>query len=184
MEIIKTTQFYNFFDKNFLKILDKFGFWVIIKHTQKGENMKRKTQADKQTAKLIEKLNSGRVASIGNEERESDARLIAETNNHQSFINYPYFMNNRQFLLEIVKTTPRPRFCKNYFYQYINKYLKKDKCFNYEFLTEVLENFGIQDATYVANRFGLADILNNIVSDAEWRALNSAPSGKLAHIDY
>ncbi len=146
--------------------------------------MKQSYQQDRQTAKLIAKLSSDRVAHVGADEREEDAQLIARTNNHQSFVNYPYFMNNREFLLDIVKLTPKPRLCKNYFYQYVNKYLKKDKVFIFEFLTEVLDNFGKEEAEYVAKRYGLSKILEEIVDDREWRLFNSSPSGKLAHIDY
>ena len=146
--------------------------------------MKQSHRQDKQTAKLVAKLHSGRAANTGAEEREVDARLIAKSNNHQSFVNYPYYMNNREFLLDIVKLTPKPRLCKNYFYQYINKYLKKDKSFNFEFLTEVLENFGTEEAKHFASRFGLTNILKEIVDDRELKLFNSSPSGKLVHVDY
>lgn len=146
--------------------------------------MKNLHKQDKQTAKLIAKLNSGRVASSGDPEREEDARLIAKTCNHQSFVNYDYFMNNRDFLLDIVTVTPKPRLCKNYFYQYINKHLKQDRLFNFEFLSAVLDKFGTEEAKFVAGRFGLSGLLKEIVDDREWRLFNSSPSGKLAHIDY
>ena len=139
---------------------------------------------DKTSAKLIEKMLKNRVAKAGKEEREQDVLIILSGHNHQSLMNYPIYMNNREFLLNAVKLTPNPRACKNYFYQYINKNLKKDKVFNFQFLNNIIFNFGITEAKFVANQFGLNGVLSEIIADNEFRALNSSPSGCLAKIDY
>lgn len=139
---------------------------------------------DKSSAKLIKKMLSKRVAKAGKEERAQDVIIILHSNNHQSLINFPFYMNDKNFLLKAVKFTPNPRLCQNYFYQYINKNLKNDKMFNYQFLNNVIFNFGLAAAKFVANQFGLTSVLDELIADNEFRALNSSPSGKLARIDY
>ena len=138
---------------------------------------------DEKSAKLIKKMLKNRVAKVG-EERPQDVVIILQSYNHQSLINFAYYMNDREFLLNAVKLTPNPRLCKNYFYQFINKNLKKDKVFNYQFLNNIIFNFGVKEAKFVASQFGLENVLKEIVEDNEFRALNSSPSGKLAKIDY
>ena len=135
---------------------------------------------DKTSAKLIEKIIKNRKAKSGEEERRQDVLLILSTYNHKSLENYPYFMNDREFLLRAVAYTPNPRVCSNYFYTFINKHLKRDKSFNYQFLSKVLEHFGIKSAEFVAEKFGLEDVLDLIKKDI----YNSAPSGKVETVDY
>lgn len=139
---------------------------------------------DKSSAKLIKKILNNRAAKAGKEERAQDVIIILHSNNHQSLINFPNFMNNREFLLNAVKITPNPRLCKNYFYQFINNNLKRNKIFNYQFLSNLIFNFGVTEAKFVANQFGLTGVLSEVISDNEVRALKSSPSGKLARIDY
>ena len=139
---------------------------------------------DGASAKLIKKMLRNRVAKNGGEEREQDVLLILARRDHSTLINYPNYMNDSEFLLNAVKLTPNPRFCKNYFYQFINKNLKNNIGFNYQFLNNVISNFGMGEAKLFAARFGLLGLLNEMIADNEFRALNSSPSGKLADIDY
>lgn len=135
---------------------------------------------DKSSAKLIEKIIKNRKAKSGEEERMQDVLIILSTYNHKSLENYSYFMNDKEFLLRAVCYTPNPKVVSNYFYTFINKHLKKDKNFNYQFLSKVLEHFGLKAAEYVAEKFALEDVLNSIKKDI----FNSAPSGRVEKVDY
>ena len=87
---------------------------------------------------------------------------IAEGLNHGSFKNFHQLMDDRDFILTIAKITPNPVDCENYFYYYVNEYIKNDACFRLEFLKAIYLN---------ENIFKLADI-NLIVTSCGLEAEN------------
>ena len=79
--------------------------------------------------RLIKRLNNGRKIKPCGRECEEHGLLIAKGYNHSSFENFKDLMDNKEFVLKIVGLTPNPVECENYFYKYVNKFLKKDKVF-------------------------------------------------------
>lgn len=89
---------------------------------------------------LLKKLNSGRKLMPCGKECEEFGFEIAKGTKHGSFENFKELMNNRYFLLEIAKITPNPCKCEDYFFNYINPYLKNNKNFRIDFLKQVYLN--------------------------------------------
>ena len=70
-----------------------------------------------------------KIKPCGRECKEYGRLIANEFSDHSSFENFPDLMNDKEFLLEIAKTSRNPATCRIYFYDYINPYLKKDDSF-------------------------------------------------------
>ena len=95
--------------------------------------------------RLVNRLLKGRVVKpCGRECREYGLK-IAETLNHTSFINFKELMNDKEFLIEAANITPKPTEIINYFWLYVNPYLKNDDKFKLEFLKSVYLNENVYE---------------------------------------
>lgn len=95
--------------------------------------------------------------------------LIAKSCNHGSFVNFEQLMNDEEFILHIAGITPNPIICKNYFYQYVNTYLKNKADFRLKFLKAIYLNenvYKLEDLNEIISFCGLrrenAEILNDL----------------------
>ena len=90
--------------------------------------------------RIMNRLLDGRkVKPCGRECREY-GMIIAMHVNHGSFQNFSELMNDEEFILEIAKITPNPTECDNYFYQYVNPYLRRRQDFRLKFLKQIYLN--------------------------------------------
>ncbi len=129
--------------------------------------------------KLIKK-----ATEVFSEEKREAAGILAGFD-HKSIEKFGILLNDRGFLIEAAGKTQKPRLCKNYFYQYIHKYLKSDRAFNYQFLEAVYKAFGKADASYVAEMCGFEELLNQMIADLDRAKLAASPSGQImGDIDY
>lgn len=84
--------------------------------------------------------------------------LIAETNNHSSFVDFPNLMDDEEFILEAVKISPNPKDCVNYLFKFVNPNLKRNSQFGRKFLKAVFENenvYSLASVEFVVKEFGL-----------------------------
>lgn len=95
--------------------------------------------------RLVMRILAGRCLKPCNRECEEFALLILQQLNHCSLVNFTYMMNDREFLLKAARITENPCIVENYFYNYINEYLRKDPAFRLEFLKQVMLNENVYD---------------------------------------
>lgn len=84
--------------------------------------------------------------------------VIAKSYNHGSFANFPNLMDDKEFLIEAAKVTPKPTTIDNYFYMYINPYLKKDYKFKLEFLKAVYLNEQVYEWSVIKDVVEFCDL--------------------------
>lgn len=109
--------------------------------------------------RLVNRILDGRKVKPCGRECKEYGLMIASHLNHGSFQNFTELMNDEEFILEIAKITPNPTECENYFYQYVNPYIRNKADFRLKFLKAIYLNESV---------YKLADI-NLIV---EWCGLN------------
>ena len=134
--------------------------------------------------RLVNRILEGRkVMPCGRECREY-GMLIAMNLNHGSFQNFFELMNDEEFILEIAKITPNPTECENYFYQYVNPYLKKRADFRLKFLKAVYLNenvYKLKDINLIVEWCGLEEENQIILNDMNFKALMQK---RLDGVDY
>lgn len=134
--------------------------------------------------RLINRLINGRKVMPCGRECWEYGLMIAEGLNHGSFMNFNELMNDEEFILHIAKITPNPTECENYFYQYVNPYLRRRKDFNVKFLKQVYLNdnvYKLKDINLIVEWAGLQKENEMILQDLEFKKLMEL---RLAQIDY
>ena len=174
-------------DKKRAKKIDKRETRVICDEGK--ENFEQ--YIDKFTDKrLFLRLVWGRsVKPCGRECREYGYLIANEFSNHTSFKNFPTLMNDKEFLLEIAKTSRNPATCPIYFYDYINPYLKKDNDFRLQFLKQIYLNdnvYTLEDMNTIVEYLGMQKENEKILSNLEFRRLFEERIEKLSeeHLEY
>ena len=160
-KIRKTTKYMNSQEENFSNYLTAYG--------------------DK---RLINRLLCGRSVKPCGKECRDYGIMIARHNNHSSFKNFSELMNDREFVLEIAKITPNPTECDNYFYMYVNKFLKKSADFRLEFLKAIYFNenvYKLEDINLIVERCGFEKENEILLNDIEFK---NAFDARIAAIDY
>lgn len=132
-----------------------------------------------ESGKLLVKIACGKYAvKSGEVECVECGLMIAMSINHSSFANFHSLINNQDFILEAVKYTPNPKICKDYFYNFINENLKRNRAFRLEFLSNLMQNKNVNDSSLIwfTSKFGFEYELN--VLRQEIKAANYV-SGKV-----
>ena len=83
--------------------------------------------------------------------------FIIDSNNHISFINFPMLMNDEEYVLKLARKSLNPLDCEDYFYQFVNDYLKRKSSFRNEFLRALFLNDNIYK---MEDLVAIADMLN------------------------
>jgi len=97
---------------------------------------------------------------------------IAEGLNHGSFRNFHELMNDREFILKIASITPNPVDCENYFYYFVNEYIKSDAGFRLEFLKAIYLNeniFKLDDINLIVSSCGLEQENEIVLKDLNFK---------------
>lgn len=113
--------------------------------------------------RLVQRILKGRMVKPCDRECWEYGKMIAETYNHISFKNFTELMDDKDFLIEIAKLTPKPTECANYFWLYVNPYLKKDKQFRLELLKAIYLNESVYEL----------DVINTVVEFCGFEQENS-----------
>ena len=95
--------------------------------------------------RLIIRILEGRCLKPCNRECQEFALFILKQLNHGSLENFTYVMNDREFLIKCARITENPCIVENYFYNYVNEYLKNDSKFRLEFLKQLMLNENVYD---------------------------------------
>lgn len=160
----------NHSELKFRKLIEKNDFQTYVKN-----------YGDK---RLVQRILHGRkIKPCGRECREH-GYMIAREFNHISFENFSELMNDREFVLEIANISPNPNLCENYFYQYVNSHLKKNKDFRLEFLKAIYLNDNVykyEDIITIVANYGLQEENKIILGDIEFKKLMKK---RLDEVDY
>ena len=113
--------------------------------------------------RLVQRLLKGRIVKPCDRECWEYGKMIAETYNHASFKNFTELMDDKEFLIEIAKLTPKPTECANYFWLYVNPYLKKDKQFRLDLLRAIYLNESVYEL----------DVINTVIEFCGFEQENS-----------
>ena len=138
---------------------------------------------DEEYAKYIEKhsdrrilariINGRKIKPCGKECNEQ-GYLIAQSWHHSSFENFPELMNDEEFVLSSAEITPNPVECGNYFYMYVNEYLKAKPEFRLSFLKRVYLNLNVyklEDINLIVEELNLKTENEIILKDLEFKKL-------------
>ena len=134
--------------------------------------------------RLIQRLLDGRVVKPCGRECREYGLMIAKTTRHSSFQNFTELMNDEEFILEIARITPNPVECDNYFYQYINQYLRRKPEFRLKFLKQVYLNenvYKLEDIALIVEWCGFEKENLIILNDKEFK---QQIQQRIASIDY
>lgn len=139
------------------------------------DNGKEIYQADKNNkiicARLKNRIIAGRSVMPCDRECREYGFDIGSTTKHTSFENFKQLMNDSDFIIELAKLTPNPKKCENYFYQYVNPYLKSNKNFRLEFLKSVYLNddvYNIESINYVVELCSLEKENEKLLNSADF----------------
>lgn len=93
---------------------------------------------------------------------------IIDSNNHISFINFPILMNDEEYVLNLAKKSLNPLDCEDYFYQFVNAYLKRKPSFRYKFMRALFLNeniYKLEDLVVIAEMLNLNPEMEKIKED-------------------
>ena len=93
--------------------------------------------------RVIKRLEEGRAIKPCGKECHSWGDMIINSTNHISMKNSKELIDDEEFLLHAARITPNPRECSNFFYEYVNEYLKKNVQFRMNFLKALFLNIHI-----------------------------------------
>lgn len=99
-------------------------------------------------------------------------KMIIETKNHISFENFLQLMNDEAFVLEMAQLSFNPLECENYFYQYVDKNLKKKLNFRINFLKSIILNdnvYKMNDVLQIIQTLGFEKEAEIVFSDVEFK---------------
>lgn len=118
--------------------------------------------------RLVGRLLNGRKIKPCGRECWELGFMVVKTFNHISFENFASLTNDKEFLIKAAKISPNPVDCENYFYIFINSYLKKDKNFRLEFLKAIYLNenvYKLEDINSFVEMFGFEKENEIILND-------------------
>ena len=115
-----------------------------------------------------------KIKPCGRECREYGRLIANEFSDHSSFENFTELLDDKEFLLEIARTSRNPATCRIYFYDYVNPYLKKDEGFKLEFLKAIYLNknvWTLEDLNTIVEYCEMQEQNQMILADLEFRKL-------------
>lgn len=158
----------------------------IIKERVKTPKKKKPliySNPDEEYAKYVEKhtdrrilariINGRKIKPCGAECHEK-GYLIAQSWHHSSFENFANLMDDEEFILSAAEITPNPVECGNYFYMYVNPFLKAKPEFRLKFLKQVYLNLNVyrlEDINLIVKELNLKTENETILNDLEFKKL-------------
>lgn len=125
-------------------------------------------------SRLFSRLINGRTIKPCGKECHEQGYLIAQNWHHGSFVNFTELMNDEEFILSAAEITPNPVECGNYFYMYVNPYLKAKESFRLKFLKQVYLNLNVyklEDINLIVEELNLQNENEIILNDLEFKKL-------------
>ncbi len=157
-------------EENYNKVppISEEEFYAYLNNEQ--SNNKGRTRLDR----IERNLRNGKTIKPCGRECPSWGNLIIKTNDHTSIKYSKFLINDMEYLLNAGRLTNSPLNCKNFFYNYINKYLKRNANFRLEFLKSLYLNdhiFTKDDIMAFVDDFGFQEENDIITCDEEFFVL-------------
>ena len=103
----------------------------------------KKAKGRTRGSRVQKRLAEGRAIKPCGKECHTWGDMIIKSTNHISMINSKELIDDEEFLLHAARITPNPRECLNFFYEFVNEYLKKNPKFRLNFLKSLFLNVHI-----------------------------------------
>ena len=127
--------------------------------------------------RLMNRVLNGRSVKPCNRECFDYAIKIAKTGKHTSFENFDELMDDEDFLINCALITPDPIKCENYFYKYVNVYLKNKPEFKLKFLKNVYLNenvYTLDSINWIVENFNMKKQNKQLLKDYELKQVVEA----------
>ena len=134
----------------------------------KPKKAKGRTRGYRVSRRLLE----GRAIKPCGKECHAWGDMIIKSTNHISMINSKELVDDEEFLLHAAKITPNPRECSNFFYEYVNQYLKKSSKFRLNFLKSLFLNVHIltrRDILVFVRAYNFQEEYEILIKDKEFK---------------
>lgn len=122
--------------------------------------------------RVSKRLEEGRAIKPCGKECHAWGDMIIKSTNHISMINSEYLVDDEEYLLHAAKITPNPRECSNFFYEYVNEYLKKSSKFRLNFLKSLFLNIHIltrRDIRVFVDAYDFNEEYETLTKDDEFK---------------
>ena len=122
--------------------------------------------------RVSKRIEDGRAVKPCGKECHAWGDMIINSTNHISMINSEYLVDDEEYLLHAARITPNPRECSNFFYEFVNEYLKKNPKFRLNFLKSLFLNVHIltkRDILTFVNAYEFNEEYNLISKDEEFK---------------
>lgn len=132
------------------------------------EHFKDDAEADK----IRKKLKKGVSINPCGKDCVSLADLVIRHKDHKSIENFKQHINDKEYLLHAAKITYNPKDCENFFYEYINKFLKNDQSFKLEFLRSLILNENVlsrDEIVWFVEKYKFKNEFFKLVNSSEFK---------------
>ena len=124
---------------------------------------------------------AGRAVKPCGRECEDYGYKIVEYFDHKSLENFKNLMDNSEFLIRCASISPNPKDCTNYFYNFVNENLKRNKSFRTEFLKAIYLNdnvYTLESINWFVETFGYERENAKLLNDLEFKKCFEARLGE------
>lgn len=122
--------------------------------------------------RVSKRLEEGRAIKPCGKECHAWGDMIINSTNHISMINSKELVDDAEYLCHAAKITPNPRECSNFFYGFVNEYLKKNPEFRLNFLKNLFLNIHIltrRDIITFVKEYDFNEEYETLVKDDEFK---------------
>jgi len=122
--------------------------------------------------RVSKRLEDGRAIKPCGKECHAWGDMIINSTNHISMINSKELIDDEEYLLHAARITPNPRECLNFFYEYVNEYLKKSPKFRMNFLKALFLNIHIltrRDILVFVDAYDFNEEYETLTKDDEFK---------------
>jgi len=124
-----------------IKKANKLNFDTLTrKKIVKSKSRNDKPLTPKGKSIIKRRLEAGRSIKPTDKYQVSVAEEIIKSGKHASIENFPNILNYEELLLDFAKISPNPLECSDYFYSFINDYLRDKRSFRVAFLRQIYLN--------------------------------------------
>lgn len=127
--------------------------------------------------------NGAAIKPCGYDEKELGRKIISQQY-HISFKNFPNLMNDEEYVLELAKTSLNPLECVDYFYEFVDNYLKKKSTFRYAFVCALFLNENIYKVKDLAKIIECLDLEKEFYQAKEDKVLKQQVKDRITKLEH
>ena len=134
--------------------------------------------------RIMPRIYNGTAIKPCNYDEKKLGRKIISQQYHISFKNFPNLMNDEAFVLELARTSLNPLDCFDYFYEFVDSYLKRKSSFRYAFVCALFLNddiYKVNDLVKIVDCLGLEKEYQKAKTDSSLKQQVKDRIAKLEH---